>query len=124
MSSISCFDGGLFRRNRRSSFDLLVTTMTSHHIGQHHARLDETYASVRRGIERAEQDPEQWPTVAKFAQAEGSLIDTGLRAAVVLAGGAETAIRVRVDHLVILPATDAEPKPVIDVTAEDKGLTG
>jgi hypothetical protein len=84
-------------------------------------RLDETYASVRRGIERAENDPDHWPQVAKFAQAAGSLIDTGMRACGVLAGGVDNSVTVNVEQLVVLPTpTVVRSVPtVIDVDSKD-----
>jgi hypothetical protein len=80
-------------------------------------RLDDTYETVRRGMERAEQDPKYWPTVAKFAQAAGSLIDTGMRACGTLAGGSDTRVTVNVEQIIILPTPPASTCPVtVDAT--------
>jgi hypothetical protein len=80
-------------------------------------RLESTYASVARTMERAEKSDSEkaWLSVAKFGLAAGSLIETGLRAAGVLAGGADTAVTLHIDQLVVLPSS--EPR-TIEVKAE------
>jgi hypothetical protein len=80
-------------------------------------RLESTYAAVARTMERAEKSDSEkaWLSVAKFGLAAGSLIETGLRAAGVLAGGADTAVTLHIDHLVLLPSS--EPR-TIEVKAE------
>jgi hypothetical protein len=67
-------------------------------------RLHSTYETVRRGMERAENDPEHWTQVAKFAMAAVSAIETGMRACGTLAGGAETRVQINVEQLLVLPS--------------------
>jgi hypothetical protein len=86
-------------------------------------RLNESYEAVRRGMDRAEQDAELWPQVARFGMTANSLIETGLRACGVLAGGPDNHVTVNVEHLVVLPSVPMQPSPVtIDVT-ETKPIT-
>jgi hypothetical protein len=72
-------------------------------------------------MDRAEQDPELWPQVARFGMTANSLIETGLRACGVLAGGPDNHVTVNVEHLVVLPSAQVQPRSPVVIDVETKG---
>jgi hypothetical protein len=79
-------------------------------------RLHKTYADAVVAYDRAMADPEGIDAAAKFLMVAGRLCDTGLRADGVLAGGADTAVTVHVEQLVVLPSPSVTPVRIIDVS--------
>jgi transposase-like protein len=72
-------------------------------------RLHETYASARRGIERAEADPEQWHAGARFLAVATKITETGLKATGQIEGG-RPSTEVRIDQVIVLPLSRSQER--------------
>jgi hypothetical protein len=59
-------------------------------------------------------------SAAKFLMVQARLCDTGLRADGVLAGGGEQRVTINVEHLMVLPTPQAQPRPVTVIDVETK----
>ena len=78
-------------------------------------RLNDTYETVKQGMDRAASDPERWTHVAKFGMAANSIIEVGMRACGTLAGGQDGHVTVNVEQLIVLP-TPQSPQKRLEVT--------
>jgi hypothetical protein len=83
-------------------------------------RLESTYAAARRGIDRAEKDPDKWTHAAGFVSVAAKICDTGLRTIGSISDG-RGGTTINVAQMLVMPRAgiQAPAEPVHRARIED-----